>query len=519
MKRLNEKNEEDSNESRNKKSKNLMIDLCDDEIQEIVSRIEQEEQQKVVALPKPVVELVTEQLSESQAAALADVLAGKNVFITGGAGTGKSFLIERIKKELDERDIEYRVTASTGSAAYNIGGTTLHAFAGIGLGQDSIDWTVKQLKKYDEKVDRLRKTRVLIIDEVSMIDHIYFDKINEVCKRIRNTSRLAFGGIQFVLVGDFLQIPPVPNKKQPATDKRRYIFQTDTWKELGLKLIKLRTNFRQQEDDRFKKLLDWVRVGHITEEEMKLLTSRDISALSKSLLPEDKETTKLFSYRNDVHHTNNIELSKIDSPSQRYEAEKYLCPALIEKQQQQEAQYGPSKAATNTSAYPVEESIELKVGASVLLCGTNLDMNCGLFNGCRGIVTGFTESNLSEAEKILGSKRQSCFPKVEFYNAEKRTIKPVVWEQRDGKVLMSSFTQIPLMLAYAVTIHRSQGLTLNAAQVAMKFFECGQAYVALSRVRALENLYLTNFVNNPKAKEQIMADPVVIKFYTENGLF
>lgn len=474
----------------NKRAKNQMIDLT-----EIISLLEPEEM-----------------LSESQKVALQAVKDGHNVFITGGAGTGKSFLIQVIKDYLEKMNISYRVTASTGAAAYNIGGTTLHAFAGIGLGEDGIDWTIKQLNKYEDKVLRWKSTRVLIIDEVSMIDPAYFEKTNQVAKIIRKTPRQAFGGIQVILVGDFLQLPPVPNKKKVLTDKRRYVFETDAWKELGLKMLKLTTNFRQQKDETFRTLLHSVRVGKLSNEESRLLESRDISRLTGSNAVPDKEMTKLFSYRNDVQRVNTQELAKINSPSQTYKAEIYLCDALLEKQQQQQQS---NNKPVSPLAYPVDESIELKVGCSVLLC-VNLDAESDLYNGCRGTVIELTKP--CNPQEPLGARKQS-YPVVEFYNGEKRTIMPFSWTQFDGKLLLSSFTQIPLALAYSVTIHKSQGLTLNKAQVSMKFFESGQAYTSLSRVRDLKDLYLTNFISNLSVKSQIMADPLVIQFYEDNHLF
>lgn len=431
-------------------------------------------------------------LSESQQRALTHVLKGENVFITGGAGTGKSFLIEKIRETLYQSGQAYYLTATTGSAAYNIGGTTLHSYAGIGLGQAPIEKIIKDFARYGgPQVMRWQRTKVLIVDEISMLDPAYFEKINLIAQRIRKKSSFAFGGIQLILVGDFLQLPPIANKNSET--KERYVFETETWRSLRLTMVKLDFNFRQQTDLRFRELLHSVRLGAISQEDRTLLESRDISKMSVKPL----ETTKLFSYRADVERINNEALTKIDTPSHHFKADIYLCETLRKKLESY-----PTK--NTTFSYPVDASIELKAGASVLLC-CNLSQKNGLFNGCKGVITKIAP---------LGDLKEPVFPFVQFYDNEEIPILPHTWEQKEGKQLISSFTQIPLMLAYSATIHRSQGLTLNNAQVDMKFFENGQAYVAISRVRQLEDLYLTNVSQNL----QIKADPVVIQFYSDNAL-
>lgn len=356
-----------------------------------------------------------------------------------------------------------------------------------------------------------------------MLDPDYFDKINEIAKIVRKRSKHAFGGIQLILIADFCQLPPVPKRGKPVTvDTKRYIFQTETWKELQLSMVKLDFNFRQQSDDTFKRLLHSVRLGKLSNDDYALLASRDMSRLKKegNVTANEDEMTKLFSYRADVQRINKEALDKIDAPIRRFEAEIYLCPALRKKHEEQ-LQYSTNNkgAAANNSHYPVDEVIELKVGATVLLC-YNLDVEVGLFNGCKGVITEFIDiiPKGMALEKIIDPQKQCVFPMVKFYNGELRPILPNKFEQRDGKMLISSFTQIPLMLSYAVTIHRAQGLTLNSVLVNMKFFETGQAYVSLSRVRQLKDLYLTNFIGNSNVKAQIRADPTVVEFYTKNDL-
>ena len=505
-----------------------VYDLLDEEKKSCVSKrpkieeivILDDDSEKTEDLMMPTEKAEEDKLSESQSQALALVLSGKSVFITGGAGTGKSYLIETIKASLDALGKNYFVTASTGAAGCNIGGTTLHSYCGIGLGEATLEKTLKDLQKYKDKVARWKNTDVLIVDEVSMLDPEYFAKINEVAKNVRKQPKLAFGGIQLILVGDMLQLPSVPNKKNTDKNKKRYIFETDTWKELKLTLIKLDFNFRQKEDDSFKKLLHSVRLGTLNQEEYDLLASRDITGLRKSKHEEildDERMTKLFAYRADVQRVNTQALEKIDAPVYRFQAEIYLCEALRKKQEDQ-LQYNNSKP-TPVFHYPVEEVIELKVGASVLLC-CNLDTDSGLYNGAKGVITEFHHIIPKDTpiEKIGDPQKHFKFPMVRFYNGELRPILPHTWSTKEGQVVISSFTQVPLILAYACTIHRAQGLTLTNGLVNAKCFETGQFYVSISRFRELKDLHLTNFANNSNIKSQIMADPVVIKFYEDNQL-
>lgn len=446
-----------------------------------------------------------EPLSESQRKALDAVIRGENVFITGGAGVGKSFLIDKIKEELTEMGNEtYYVCATTGSAAYNIGGMTIHSFAGIGLGDKDVNYHIKTLKKSGkDKVIRWQATHTIIIDEISMLNATYFDKLNQIAKTIRNCKTKAFGGMQVILVGDFAQIPPIMPKADPTQKvlskvESQYAFQTPTWRELKLTMIKLCKNFRQQNDDQFASFLHEIRMGNMTTKEEEIIRSRDISRKGNTV-PDN--ATKIFSYRNDVLRTNQQELAKINAPSVFYDADIY--------------QKNATGNTSNPNQYPVDARIELKVGASVLLC-FNLSTENGLYNGSRGVITSFVD--LTPKEKEGDEKKptieKKIFPMVLFDNGMKRIIRPHTWNSYEKKTILSSFTQIPLVLSYALTTHKCQGLTLNSALVDMKAFCTGQTYVGMSRVRRIEDLYITNFVS----KKPILADPIVIAYYRKHNL-
>lgn len=458
-------------------------------------------------------------LSESQQAALSSINEGRNLFITGNAGSGKSFIIERFKEQLLEAETVFYVTASTGSASYNVGGMTLHSFAGIGLGDKAVAVHMREMKaKYKDRVERWQKTEVLIIDEISMIEAEYFEKIDTVAKKVRGSDK-PFGGIQVLLVGDMTQLPPVQkkgdvNQSKLAPLETRYAFHTSAWRGLNLKMIKLETNFRQQTDVPFTSFLNKIRVGEMGDEERAFMKSRDITINKDLIVPEN--ATKLFPRRYSVNDTNSTELAKIDSPSVFYDAEIYFCPAL-----QNNAKYQKSgNDDASEKKYPVDTRLELKVGASVLLC-VNFHTESGLYNGSRGVIKKFVDLSPKEPPKktlpnrppLSPPKKLLLFPLVEFDNGERRIIKPNTWSQYEGKKLLSSFTQIPLILSYALTIHKSQGLTLDCALVDTDVFATGQLYVALSRVREANKLFLTK-----TRFQKILADPNVIAFYRKHNL-
>lgn len=431
-------------------------------------------------------EELVEELSAGQALALQRVAEGRNVFITGEAGTGKSYMIKAIKRKLDQMRRVYHVAATTGSAAYNIEGTTVHSFVGVGLGVADLDNLLKLLEKpYKKaKVEHWRRVHTLIIDEVSMLDALFFEKINAIGKHLRRNSDKAFGGLQLVLIGDFLQLPPVIK----AEEKRlyRYVFQTPTWRELKLCTIKLDVNYRQKEDGTFLRLLAQVRLGTLAPEEEHLLRAR-----VSTVAPEG--VTKVFSYRADVQRVNKAALALI-------EGEEHCYDAVIETSYK--ATPFDADKEEKEGSYPADKHLPLKEGARVLLC-YNLATEDGLYNGCEGTVVTFEQA-------YQGGK---LYPVVEFYNGIRTRIEPNTWTQYEGKKVVSSFTQVPLLLCYAISVHKAQGLTLPSALVDMNFFEHGQCYVAISRVRRLEDLHIKNY-----SLKGLLADQTVIDFYRNNQL-
>jgi len=475
------------------------------------------------------------QLSPSQKEGLDYILKGGNLFITGSAGSGKSFLIDVIKEKLMLNNIKVRLTALTGASSWNIGGETFHRFMGWKLGdQEDINLLVKMIRKNKTKIDELKTTQVLIIDEISMLLPELFIKFDTVLKIIRGNNKV-FGGLQVILVGDFLQIPYIRNKNNKNNNKTifSHIFKTETWEKGKFKLINLETNFRQTNDNKFKDLLNNIRKGFMTKEDKILLKTR----INNNILNERDDIPVLFSKRDDVSVRNKKQLDKLKGKKRIYEAN-IIDITLKDNQDKKESTFFKNP--------PIENRLELKIGALVILC-CNLDVQNGLYNGTPGKVIAFSEhktnnikhltlspptlnsiiENLTyvknynddiseEEEKEYINTHTYRLPIVEFSNGETRLIQPHRWELNDKynrKKIISVYINIPLILKYSITIHRSQGLTLDNAVVTMNCFENGQIYTALSRVRKLEDLYIALY--NESA---IKTDLEVLKFYESNNL-
>lgn len=406
--------------------------------------------------------------SESQWNIIKQVDMKKNIFFTGNAGTGKSTLLNFFKQALPKYTTF--ITAATGLAACHIGGTTVHSFVGAGLAKGDIQQCVKMIRRRRDRVKRWKKARILIVDEVSMISGEFFDKMNLIGQAIRGNEE-PFGGVQVILTGDFLQLPPITYKREG------YAFQAKTWRHCIDVICRLSTIFRQN-DSKFVDLLNEVRLGDISDENVGILESR----MNQPKPEEGVVETKLFSRKNDVQRYNNHHLQELDKDTEhRYTAEDWVENKSLE---------------SLLNAGQAQEVVSLRVGAHVMLIW-NLDLDAGLCNGAQGIVTEFREGTDGE-----------MYPYVHFQNDEKRIIEPLEWKiEREGKKVAAR-KQIPLMLAWAVTIHKSQGMTLDHASIALgTVFENGQAYVALSRVRSLEGLRLTSF--HP---DRVMANADAIKF-------
>lgn len=399
---------------------------------------------------------------------------GNNVFVTGSAGTGKSFLLNFIKRHYSNFGLH--ITASTGIAAVNIGGSTIHSWSGIGLANLPIPQIIKNLfSAKSSKIRRkIQRAQILAIDEISMISSELFEILDQVFKAIRDDER-PMGGLQILLFGDFLQLPPVDRNNQP-----NFCFNSESWQDLNLDIFILNEIFRQK-DEKFTQILNNLRFAKIQEEEIEILNSR-INAIDKN--PAIRPTI-LTSHNFKAEQINEQNLKNIPQSEQNYEATYYGDKKKIEILQK------------NCIAAPL---LKLKIGAQVMMT-KNTYQKDGIINGSLGIVTGFSP------------KKQ--YPIVEFSNGKIITVKPEEWliekfdEDKKQVLTEAGVAQIPLILSWAITIHKSQGLTLDKISCDLSsIFSPGQAYVALSRAKNLDGVFIKSIDFN-----KITANQEAVNFY------
>ena len=405
---------------------------------------------------------------------------GENIFITGPGGTGKSFLIKEMVKWAQEEHKKISVCALTGCAAVLLecNAKTIHSWSGIGLGKIPAEKIAYRISRNSKKKSKWTQTNILIIDEVSMMSKKIFELLNSLGKMLRKNNK-PFGGIQLVFSGDFFQLPPVGEKDD--LESRQFCFESELWKETFEHEIQLNTIFRQK-DPIYSKILNQIRVGAITKKSFALLQNY---VMRPKNVNSDIEPTILYPTRHFVERKNKHSLDKLDGETRNFtlsEVEPSLL-ALSEKEKQLsenfsieelEAERKQLIASTN-----VEKEISLKFGAQVM-CTVNLEMDGEkpICNGSQGIVVGFSHKK---------------YPIVRFHNGKEKIIEPFIW--KSDTIPSVAFQQVPLILAWALTIHKSQGATLDLAEIDVGHgvFECGQTYVALSRVKSLEGLYLKSF--------------------------
>ncbi|XP_019967950.1 ATP-dependent DNA helicase PIF1 [Paralichthys olivaceus] len=415
---------------------------------------------------KPILSLPSRKLNKEQAAVLSAVLSGKNVFFTGSAGTGKSFLLKRIMGSLPPKSTF--ATASTGVAACHIGGTTLHNFAGIGSGSAPLEQCIELAQRHGV-LQHWTTCRHLIIDEVSMVEARFFDKLESVARSVRRSTE-PFGGIQLIICGDFLQLPPVSKGKEKAS----FCFQARSWRKVIQVNMEL-TEVRRQTDQTFISLLQAVRVGRVTEE----VTAKLLKSAYHNIERDGILATRLCTHKDDVELTNENKLQQLPGSVRVFEA----------------IDSDPDLVKNIDLHSPVSRLIQLKVGAQVMLT-KNLDVTRGLVNGARGVVVAFESG-------------KHGLPRVRFLCGVTEVLKQERWVFKSSGGIHLSRQQLPLKLAWAISIHKSQGMTLDCVEISLaRVFESGQAYVALSRARSLEGLRVMDF--DPRV---VRADPDVLIFY------
>jgi len=472
-----------------------------DEEEQISSSIKRISFNKQMNVP----EHMLQGLSNEQQIALEKFANRENIFLTGPAGTGKTFLIQRLY-ELAQMNYAKKIAvcAMTGCASLLLqcNAKTLHSWSGIKLAKGSKEDVIRSVIHNKFALKSWKNAQVIVLDEVSMLSKKVFEIIEEIGKRVKHTD-LPFGGMQVVFIGDFFQLPPVGTYNEPDTGK--FCFESPIWYDVFKpeNHIELKTIFRQQ-DPTYIGILQEIRKGEISQESIDILTKYVKREHNET---QEKTPTKLFPNRVKTDLTNSTMYSKIDQPEIIYNIDIMTnCIVKLDntktfskdeltkiknakpKELEMEAQY----LSTNCPCQPL---LRLKKGCLVM-CTINLDMNAGICNGSQGVVVDFAVRDTVQ------------LPVVRFSNGVVREITRHYWQSED--IPCVAVGQFPLVLAWALTIHKIQGTTLTNAEIDIgnRIFEYGQSYVALSRVKSLDGLYLSEF--NP---ERIGANPTVIEFY------
>ena len=437
-------------------------------------------------------------LSNEQYRILIHTLKGYNVLICGSAGNGKTFLLMNIIKHLKQKNILVAVTATTGIAAQNLqcGASTLHHFIGGGLCDDDDDINIITRIKKSSSLPKWLETQTLIIDEISMIQPRLFQKINHIAQIIRE-CRLPFGGIQLICCGDWSQLPPIndiKNGKRKRDDQYTYCFETDEFKKYIHKIFVLQKNFRQKHDPIFYNILEELKIGKLSTDSYNKLKER---INLKPILPEGIKCTKLYPLKYQVDNENKCQLEKLEGNS--YE---YIWKIKTSNTKESEAN---NAIELIKRSVPVDEKIFLKVGAMIVLL-VNLDVQYGLANGLQGVVSSID---------LNGT------PTISFVNGLILDIKPYTWKiyvKRNNKSSPEryvSLSQLPIKLAFALTIHKSQSMSLDFVELDLgkRIFTPGQAYTGISRCKSLKGLSLIDF--DPTS---IMIDTKVTQFYQDHTI-
>jgi ATP-dependent DNA helicase PIF1 len=452
----------------------------------------------------------TSTLSPDQERALSVFQSGHNVFVTGPGGTGKTRLIREFVRLAKEADRTHQVCAMTGCASLLLqcGARTLHSWSGIKLAKGTKEEVVAYVIKNKRVCKEWRRVKILIIDEVSMMSLKIFEIIEEIARIVRKSSAV-FGGIQVAFMGDFYQLPPVGSPDDPDTE--RFCFESPLWQRVFPmnRHVQLTTMFRQL-DPKYREILLQIRQGELSEENKAILhqhIKREYDAEANGgIVP-----TKLFPIRAKADFVNTQTFAKIKEKEYTYMYQRKLdCLTFIESGKPisvealrkcetataQEREYEIQSLLTNS---PCSQTLSLKKGA-VVMCMVNLDMDQGICNGSQGVVI--------DMKTVTADGKSVTLPLVKFTNGLVKLIHPHWWQSEEYPTL--AIGQIPLCLAWALTIHKSQGATLAMAEVDVggSVFEYGQTYVALSRLQTLDGLYLSALHAN-----KIRANPVVRQFY------
>lgn len=394
-------------------------------------------------------------LNEKQKNVIELVKEGKNVFITGSAGTGKSYILKYITNYLRNVNKKYAITALTGCAAILINGQTIHSYLCLGLNNNSATYVYNKYKNALKKINNLN---VIIIDEISMMDSDLLEKINKLLCLIKN-NKYPFGGIQIIFIGDFCQLPPINGM---------YCFQNSLWNELKLNTIILTEIMRQKDDNNFQLILEEIRKGKCSNETYKILKS-----LKNTTFDNDIKPTRLYPINVNVDLINTKEFNKLKKENDDFTIT-----------------YN-SYSSENSNIDLKNYNITLTKNAQVIIT-RNISIDDGLYNGTRGVVVELNENNI--IIKDINNK-------IHIINYYKDI------NENNNKIWISF---LPIKLAYALSIHKSQGSTIDALEIDLgrDIFVSGQLYTALSRAKSLKSIKIINI-----SKSSFMINNEVKKFY------
>ncbi len=384
----------------------------------------------------------------TQQEALEILKLGYNVYLTGPAGSGKTFLLNQYVNFLKARKVGVGITASTGIAATHMNGRTIHSWAGLGIKNEiTADHLKKLLKNINFRM-RFVSTKVLVIDEVSMLHSFRLDMVDKVCRAFKR-SDLPFGGLQVILSGDFFQLPPVSRNGEDDS----FIHTSNAWKNSDIQICYLSEQFRQQDND-FLHILNDIRSGEASDKSLELLSNRFNQAITSKIT-----STKLYTHNVDVDAINNLELDKINNKAKTFKMHYKGDSRLVE-------------ILKNGCLAP--EELVLKKNAVVMFVKNNFDK--GYVNGTIGKIIDFDSTG---------------YPVVRTIKGREILASPTSWTVEENDVVKAEINQIPLRLAWAITVHKSQGMSLDVAEIDLsKAFTFGMGYVALSRVRTLAGIKL-----------------------------
>lgn len=391
-----------------------------------------------------------------QETALKLMKTGENVFLTGSAGAGKTYTLNQYINYLKVRKVPVAITASTGIAATHMNGMTIHTWAGIGIKDILSDDDLKRMKERKYLKEHLENAQVLIIDEISMLHAKQLNLVNQVLKYFKESDD-AFGGIQVIAAGDFFQLPPVGKNDEKNRDK--FCFMSNAWVEAKFRVCYL-TEQHRQDDSALNDVLNAIRAQNIQPQHLQALRNTRNQDIGDTY-------TRLYTHNMDVDNINYKHLNEISGKEHQFIAVTDGNEKLIE---------------TLKSSVRAPDELTLKKHAKVMFVKNNFDM--GYINGSLGEVVGFEEDD------ELG-----VLPKVKLTDGTTLLVEPETWSvDNDAGKTIASLQQVPLRLAWAITIHKSQGMTLEAAEINLSHtFEKGQGYVALSRLKSIEGLRLLGF--------------------------